>query len=109
MQISFRTLTDLIRRLAALGPDGVRILPTEGGHGGFAPVDAEDDRLLAGLRARFGRVSAERVVSGPGLAAIRAVRAAAEGREASPETDAALWRRALSEMPAPLSRMRTQW
>lgn len=44
-----------------------RPLPTEGGHIGFAPVDAEQDRLLAFMRERHGRVSVERLLSGPGI------------------------------------------
>mgnify|MGYP000862608833 CR=1 FL=1 len=44
-----------------------RVQATEGGHIGFAPVDAFEDALLAHLRARHGRVSVERVVSGPAL------------------------------------------
>lgn len=47
-----------------------RVLPTEAGHVGFAPRDEEEEALLAWLRARHGRVSVERVVSGPGLVAI---------------------------------------
>jgi glucokinase len=46
---------------------GYRPLPTEGGHIGFAPADPEQDRLLAFLRARHGRASLERILSGPGL------------------------------------------
>jgi len=42
-------------------------MPSEGGHADFAPrTDLEDD-LARHLRSRFGRVSWERVVSGPGL------------------------------------------
>lgn len=50
----------------------VRVLPGEGGHCGFAPANAEQDALLDFLRARApeGRVTAERVISGPGLLAI---------------------------------------
>jgi glucokinase len=40
---------------------------SEAGHADFAPLDEVQDRLLASLRANFGRVSYERVVSGPGL------------------------------------------
>jgi glucokinase len=40
---------------------------TEAGHADFAPVDELQDRLLVYLRRTFGRVSYERVVSGPGL------------------------------------------
>ena len=40
---------------------------SEGGHVGFAPVTPEQDRLLGFLRERYGRVSVERILSGPGL------------------------------------------
>lgn len=40
---------------------------TEGGHADFAPVDEVQIDLLGYLRARFGRVSYERILSGPGL------------------------------------------
>ena len=40
---------------------------SEAGHADFAPVDELQDKLLAYLRRDFGRVSCERVVSGPGL------------------------------------------
>jgi len=50
--------------------DGERYQPaaTEGGHAGFAPRDEREVGLLRFLQARFGYVSWERVVSGPGLA-----------------------------------------
>ena len=41
--------------------------PSEGGHTDFAPIDEMQDQLLDHLRGVFGRVSYERVVSGPGL------------------------------------------
>lgn len=47
--------------------DGYVAHPTEAGHADFAPVDELQDRLLVHLRRTFGRVSYERVVSGPGL------------------------------------------
>jgi len=47
--------------------DGYTVHPSEAGHADFAPVDELQDRLLAHLRRSFGRVSYERVVSGPGL------------------------------------------
>jgi len=53
-------------------PDGWRIVPTEGGHAGFAPADAEQIALWDFIHARHGRVTWERVVSGPGLAAVHA-------------------------------------
>jgi glucokinase len=42
-------------------------VPSEGGHMDFAPRTEEEIGLLRYLRERFGRVSLERVVSGPGL------------------------------------------
>lgn len=46
-------------------------LATEGGHQDWAPRTDEEITLLRALRARYGgRVSVERVVSGPGLVAI---------------------------------------
>ncbi len=50
------------------GGEGYRPFPSEGGHADFAPRDEREARLLSFLRGRLaGRVSAERVVSGPGL------------------------------------------
>ncbi len=42
--------------------------PSEGGHTDFGPRDSLEDELLHWLRAKYGRVSYERVLSGPGLA-----------------------------------------
>ena len=42
-------------------------LASEGGHVDFAPRDEREMRLHAFLRAKHGRVSVERVLSGPGL------------------------------------------
>jgi len=42
-------------------------LASEGGHVDFAPRDERETRLHAFLRAKHGRVSVERVLSGPGL------------------------------------------
>lgn len=42
-------------------------VPTEGGHADFAPIDDLGIDLLKYLRSKFGRVSYERVLSGPGL------------------------------------------
>jgi glucokinase len=46
-----------------------RLFPTatEGGHTDFGPSDEETDRLMVWMRRKYGHVSAERVVSGPGL------------------------------------------
>jgi glucokinase len=42
-------------------------LPTEGGHADFGPSDAVQVDLLRYLKRRYGHVSYERVLSGPGL------------------------------------------
>ncbi len=43
------------------------VIPSEGGHTDFAPRNPLENRLLEFLTERYGRVSYERVVSGPGL------------------------------------------
>lgn len=52
---------------------GKDILPSEGGHVGFSPQDEVQARIAAVLLREHGRVTAERVISGPGLAAIHRV------------------------------------
>ena len=64
---------------------------TEGGHVDFAPLDSIEDAILARLRQRYRRVSAERVVSGPGLVDIYEALAAMEGRAIQPTDDRTLW------------------
>jgi glucokinase len=46
------------------------VLATEGGHASFAPTHERGIELLRWLRKKYGRVSAERVLSGTGLANI---------------------------------------
>lgn len=55
---------------AILAWDGRRWTPlaSEGGHTDFGPRDALEDDLLRWLRGKYGRVSYERILSGPGLA-----------------------------------------
>jgi glucokinase len=76
--------------------DSYDVISTEGGHVGFAPADATDDSILAHLRQTFGRVSAERIVSGPGLMNIYRALAAIEQRAAPIGDDTALWDAALT-------------
>ena len=56
--------------VSAMIPVGAnwRALPTEGGHITMAAADDREAEILSWLRARQGHVSAERVLSGPGLA-----------------------------------------
>lgn len=62
---------------------GRRVIASEGGHADFAPRTALEDALLVFLRRELGRVSYERVLSGPGLWNIyRFLREAPGSREA---------------------------
>ncbi len=70
---------------------GYRVVPTEGGHIDFAPLDAIEDAILAGLRKRHRRVSVERVVAGPGIVDIYEALAHLENRPFRPLTDRELW------------------
>ncbi|MFO7785069.1 MAG: glucokinase [Thermodesulfobacteriota bacterium] len=47
--------------------DNMEVLSSEGGHADFAPSDNEEIDLWRRLRERFGHVSLERILSGPGL------------------------------------------
>ncbi|WP_439532144.1 glucokinase [Polymorphobacter sp.] len=69
---------------------------TEGGHIDFAPLDVIDDAILARLRPRYRRVSAERIVSGPGLANIHEALAAIEGRAIADIDQITLWKAAMA-------------
>jgi glucokinase len=76
--------------------NGYEVISTEGGHISFAPFDRLEDEILAHLRQRYLRVSAERVISGPGLANLYAALAAIEHRPAHVTDDKSLWDAALS-------------
>jgi glucokinase len=55
--------------VACLLTDGARrvVVPSEGGHATMPSASRREDAILDHLRERFGHVSAERVLSGPGL------------------------------------------
>jgi glucokinase len=56
--------------VAALLPrrgGGFDAMPSEGGHASYAPHDEVGTAVLARLQRRFGQVSSERVLAGPGL------------------------------------------
>jgi glucokinase len=72
------------------------VIECEGGHQDFSPLDHVEDAILAHLRTRFGRVSIERIVSGPGLANIYEALAALENQQIQPGDDKQLWTRALA-------------
>jgi glucokinase len=69
---------------------------TEGGHIDYAPLDPIEDAILKSLRNRFRRVSAERVVSGPGLTNIYGALSTLEGRSVAPSDDKTLWTAAIA-------------
>jgi glucokinase len=53
--------------LVSDGSGGWRVIAGEGGHVTLAACNARESSLLAVMRERFGHVSAERALSGPGL------------------------------------------
>jgi glucokinase len=53
--------------LVSDGSSGWRVIAGEGGHVTLAACTARESSLLAVMRERFGHVSAERALSGPGL------------------------------------------
>jgi len=71
--------------VAAALPGGARgstlPLASEGGHVSYAPQDDRERHVVDHARARFGHVSAERLISGPGLSLIHQ---ALHGLEAAP-------------------------
>ncbi len=81
--------------LTLLDEKSHRVVEAEGGHASFAARDAFEERLLERLRGIYGRVSVERVVSGPGLAEIRAALPEAAGASAF-DDDKTLWTAAIS-------------
>ncbi|WP_294536876.1 glucokinase [uncultured Rhodoblastus sp.] len=74
---------------------GHRVVETEGGHAEFAPLDDFEAALALRLRQSFGRVSIERVISGSGLAQIRAAMPHAENAALFAD-DRDLWAAAIS-------------
>jgi len=70
------------------GPPAPRVLATEGGHITLAVGTDREAAVLERMRHRYGHVSAERALSGPGLAALYEAIAALDGARV-PERDAA--------------------
>ncbi len=67
--------------------DGLRLaVPSEGGHSSFSPVDALEIEILRRMTEIHGRVSNERLISGPGLEALHLVLADIDGRTREPIT-----------------------
>lgn len=84
--------------VSGLVPDGRgdwRVIVGEGGHVTLAAADAREASLLAVLRERFGHVSAERAVSGPGLVNLYQAVCALDGLSAEALDAAQIVQRAL--------------
>jgi glucokinase len=75
--------------------DGYVVVPTEGGHIDFAPLDSLEDKILAYLRTSFRRVSVERLISGRGLVNIMEALASIEGRTLPLRDEKQLWMAAM--------------
>ncbi len=68
----------------AVQGEGGEVLPSEGGHAGFAPADAHQILLLEQLLRQYERVSVERCVSGPGLENLYRANAQVRGADVTP-------------------------
>ncbi len=72
------------------------ISSAEGGHIAFPPLDMFEDQLLQTLRSIHGRVSVERIISGPGIIPIHALIRKNKNLPEQILTDKELWTQALS-------------
>ena len=73
---------------------------TEGGHMGFAPGDSQEVAVWRQLMRRFGRVSVERLLSGPGLENIHQALEEIAGRAPPGLTAAQVTQQAIAGDPA---------
>ena len=75
--------------------DRVTVIPTEGGHASLPGETPREDAVIARMRDRFGHVSAERALSGPGLENLHAAIAAIDGVTVPDRTAAEITQHAL--------------
>jgi glucokinase len=66
------------------GPAGLTVVTSEGGHASLAGIDAETDRIISVLRRTHVHVSAETVLSGPGLVRLYQAIALLDGNDVAP-------------------------
>ena len=78
--------TGLGMACVVVGPAGRCVVTSEGGHASIAGTSDYQDRIIALLRRRFGRASAERVLSGPGLVNLQQAIAELEGSDSPRRT-----------------------
>ncbi len=90
--------TGLGMALVSVDQGTFTVLPSEGGHMDFAPLDEEQDELLGFLHRDSARVSYEHILSGPGLVRLYRYYAWRHGVETEPvlQTD---------DAPATISRL----
>jgi len=69
---------------------GWAVIQGEGGHATFAPMSERESHIADLLRARFGHVSWERALSGPGLVNLYSAIAQLDGQAAEPLTPEAI-------------------
>ena len=82
--------------VAGLLPGGLHAVTGEGGHVTLAPTDDRESAVIGWLRRRFGHVSAERVLSGPGLVNLYHAISALDETPAEPLAPADIVDRALA-------------
>lgn len=81
---------------AADAGGGWTVLASEGGHVAFSPADEREQQILSFCWQRYPHVSAERLVSGPGLSLIHEALCATRGAAADTLTPALVVERGLA-------------
>lgn len=84
-------------------------LPSEAGHMGFGPCGPEEEAFWPRLERVHGRVTAEAVLSGPGLARVHAARLAAQGAPAPGMTAAQITAAGLAAEGVERETLRRLW
>jgi glucokinase len=84
--------------VSCLARYGDRAVPmaTEGGHIGFAPSDDQEVAVLQAMQKHVGRVSVERILSGPGIESLYRTLEQLGGREPAALSAAQITARAMS-------------
>jgi glucokinase len=78
---------------------GWTVLPSEGGHVAFSPADEREQAILSFCWQRYPHVSAERLISGPGLALIHEALSSLRGAADCPLSPALVLERGLAGEP----------
>jgi len=85
------------------------VVETEAGHAAFAPHDAEEAAIAEQLRRKWPRLSAERIVAGPGLDNVAWAFAALEGQSSDAMDSSALWAAAIERSDERATRALDVW